>query len=105
MNQTFLVESWGKSTAEEWFYAARGTNEEYVDGTPVMFSEMIESMMEKFVIKVSKLGFNNCAREQGTWRVAVAWEMPDAEEARSEPSSPKRARTVAEESPPASPTE
>ena len=73
IGQDFLVENWGKSSEEEWFYSTRGTAESYVAGTPVGYAEMLEPMMPKFLQELLTLGFDSCSREPGTWRFAVTW--------------------------------
>ena len=75
MNQTFLVGGWGGASAEQWFYATHGFTKNYNPATPVLFAEMLESMMNNFIKNVTLLGFNTCARDAGTWRVAVTWEV------------------------------
>ena len=78
VDQDFLVGSWGLSSAEEWFYATHGTHEEYMESTPVMYAEVLESMMILFITLLGKLGYRACHRVRGTWRAAVTWELPKA---------------------------
>mmetsp|Transcript_38738 Transcript_38738/g.111969 ORF Transcript_38738/g.111969 Transcript_38738/m.111969 type:complete len:175 (+) Transcript_38738:69-593(+) len=75
-NSTILVDSWGAGAAAGWFYASRGTSEEWSQGTPVNFAALLESMMPKFVEKVEALGFQKCARIPGTWKVSACWSPP-----------------------------
>ena len=69
----FLVTSWGKSSAEEFSYSTRGAATPFVPGTTFTFSELLESMMPKFLAKVKKLPFESCIRDRGTWRLSVSW--------------------------------
>mmetsp|Transcript_101631 Transcript_101631/g.185459 ORF Transcript_101631/g.185459 Transcript_101631/m.185459 type:complete len:183 (-) Transcript_101631:160-708(-) len=63
-------------TAEAWFYATRGTATAYTPGTPILFAEMLEGMMPKFLEKIDTLGFSSSGRVSGTWKVTASWEMP-----------------------------
>jgi len=76
---TYLVKHWGKDVdAECWFYASRGTAnacpEDHRDR--VLFAELLEGMMPKFVGKLQSLGFNSCVRQDGTWKISVCWSLP-----------------------------
>merc|ERR1712135_166160 len=50
-DSTYFVDTWGDSnvTAESWYYATRSTTTPYTPGTPVLFAELLEGMMPKFV--------------------------------------------------------
>merc|ERR1719440_986458 len=85
---TYLVDNWGDAAAAWWFYACRGTSTEWSPGTPILFAEVLESMMAKFLEQVKTLGFDSCNREPGTWKVTAAWELPDGETA-AEPAAKK----------------
>mmetsp|Transcript_59361 Transcript_59361/g.141526 ORF Transcript_59361/g.141526 Transcript_59361/m.141526 type:complete len:167 (-) Transcript_59361:91-591(-) len=86
-DNTYYVESWGDcGSAEPWLYASKGTSQKFTADTPVVFADVLEGMMPKFLEKVKTLGFNSANREKGTWKVAVKW---GAEE---EP-SPKKKRS------------
>lgn len=74
-----LVDSWGDGAAAWWYYAHRGVLQAYVPGTPVQFAELLESMMPKFLERAKDLGFRNCNREQGTWRIVASWAPPEHE--------------------------
>jgi len=78
----YFVESWVPGvTAESWFFATHGTNAHFNAGDPVLFAEVLECMMPKFVEKLGGLGFLTCGREPGTWKVSVTWADPDGEPA------------------------
>ena len=78
MNETFLVDGWGGSSAEQWFYATHGVDENYDPDNRVLFAALLESTIDNFIKKVTRLGFNTCARDTaGTWRVTVTWDLPD----------------------------
>merc|ERR1712187_852178 len=72
-DSTYLVDSWGDGAAEWWFYATRGTATAWTPGSPVLFAEVLEGMMPKFLEKVNALGFRDCKREPGTWKVTASW--------------------------------
>merc|ERR1711879_764736 len=83
----------GDAAANWWFYAARGVNVEWTPGTPILFAEVLESMMAKFLEQVKTLGFDTCQREPGTWKVTAAWSLPGSDDARSkEEPAAKRSR-------------
>eukprot|EP00930_Biecheleria_cincta_P088365 TRINITY_DN77591_c0_g1_i1.p1 TRINITY_DN77591_c0_g1~~TRINITY_DN77591_c0_g1_i1.p1 ORF type:complete len:156 (+),score=39.17 TRINITY_DN77591_c0_g1_i1:107-574(+) len=73
-----LVDNWGDGAASWWYYAHRGTNNEWVTGSPVSFAELLESMMPKFLEQAQDLGFQSCKREAGTWKVVASWKPPSA---------------------------
>merc|ERR1719223_603 len=73
----YYVEQWGDSisggvTAESWFYANNGIATAYAEA-PILFAQMLEGLLVKFLEKVKTLGFTYCHREAGTWRLAVSW--------------------------------
>mmetsp|Transcript_3864 Transcript_3864/g.7789 ORF Transcript_3864/g.7789 Transcript_3864/m.7789 type:complete len:170 (-) Transcript_3864:110-619(-) len=72
-DSTYLVDSWGDGAAEWWFYATRGTAVPWVPGQPVLFAEVLETMIGKFIESSQGLGFNSCFREAGTWKVTASW--------------------------------
>mmetsp|Transcript_23714 Transcript_23714/g.56213 ORF Transcript_23714/g.56213 Transcript_23714/m.56213 type:complete len:189 (+) Transcript_23714:92-658(+) len=71
------VENWGDSSASWWYYAHRGVNHQFVNGTPISFAELLESMMPRFLENLQDLGFQSCTREPGTWKVMASWRDPD----------------------------
>merc|ERR1712187_878283 len=74
------VSSWGGHvTAESWFYATHDTEATWSPGAPVLFTEVLENMMPKFLEKLKPLGFKTCGREAGSWKVSVSWRVPSAE--------------------------
>lgn len=76
-DSTYVVDSWGNGvSAESWYYATRGTTASWSPGAPVLYAEMLESMMPKFLDRAKSLGFSTCAREPGTWKVHVSWPAP-----------------------------
>lgn len=78
-DSNYFVESWTEGvTAECWFYATHGTNATFNEAEPVLFAEVLECMMPKFIERLRALGFKRCSREPGTWKVSVAWEEPEA---------------------------
>mmetsp|Transcript_49302 Transcript_49302/g.107316 ORF Transcript_49302/g.107316 Transcript_49302/m.107316 type:complete len:160 (-) Transcript_49302:124-603(-) len=78
-DSTYVVDSWGEGlSAESWYYATRGPASSFSPGAPVLFAEVLESMMPKFLDKVKTLGFQSCGREAGTWKVSVSWHQPGA---------------------------
>mmetsp|Transcript_64817 Transcript_64817/g.193157 ORF Transcript_64817/g.193157 Transcript_64817/m.193157 type:complete len:170 (+) Transcript_64817:68-577(+) len=81
-DSTYLVDSWGDAAAEWWFYATRGTAVPWVADSPVLFAEVLEGMIGKFVDKAQSLGFRACFREAGTWKVTAAWGLPDEKPAK-----------------------
>lgn len=87
-DSTHLVDSWGEGAAAWWFYAHRGTSTAWTPGTPVMFAELLESMMPKFLDKVQDLGFQKCQRIAGTWKVVASWQPPET----SQPAAKKARR-------------
>eukprot|EP00413_Alexandrium_margalefii_P016847 CAMPEP_0204524810 /NCGR_PEP_ID=MMETSP0661-20131031/7574_1 /ASSEMBLY_ACC=CAM_ASM_000606 /TAXON_ID=109239 /ORGANISM="Alexandrium margalefi, Strain AMGDE01CS-322" /LENGTH=194 /DNA_ID=CAMNT_0051530577 /DNA_START=36 /DNA_END=620 /DNA_ORIENTATION=+ len=81
-DSTYLVDGWGDGAAEYWFYATRGTAVAWTPGTPVLFAEVLEGMIGKFVDKAQGLGFRACYREPGTWKVTASWGAPDEQAAK-----------------------
>ncbi|CAK0898017.1 unnamed protein product [Prorocentrum cordatum] len=76
-DSTYFVESWGEGIrAENWFYAVRGAAASWSPGAPILFAEVLQGMLPKFVEKVKALGFNSCVHESGTWKVTVTWDPP-----------------------------
>lgn len=77
-DSTYFVDSWPNgTTAESWFYATRGVNSSWSPGAPILFAEVLQAMLPKFVERVKDLGFPECNHEAGTWKVAVSWPTPD----------------------------
>mmetsp|Transcript_46842 Transcript_46842/g.111464 ORF Transcript_46842/g.111464 Transcript_46842/m.111464 type:complete len:194 (-) Transcript_46842:131-712(-) len=101
-NSTWIVDSWGDGNAESWFYATRGTQQEWVAGEPVPFAELLAGILPKFVERLKPLGFKTCEREEGTWKVRVSWREPSDNEV-PEPKKPQPAVSF-EDSPDRSPT-
>eukprot|EP00927_Polykrikos_kofoidii_P013262 TRINITY_DN15777_c0_g1_i1.p1 TRINITY_DN15777_c0_g1~~TRINITY_DN15777_c0_g1_i1.p1 ORF type:complete len:184 (+),score=29.48 TRINITY_DN15777_c0_g1_i1:98-649(+) len=88
---TYIVDGWGGVGSPEcWFYATRGLSLSWSPGAPVLFAEVLESLMPKFIEKIRKLGFTTCGREAGTWKVSVTWPAPQPEE--SEEKAPKKSK-------------
>eukprot|EP00933_Yihiella_yeosuensis_P032202 TRINITY_DN2579_c0_g2_i1.p1 TRINITY_DN2579_c0_g2~~TRINITY_DN2579_c0_g2_i1.p1 ORF type:complete len:187 (+),score=42.14 TRINITY_DN2579_c0_g2_i1:69-563(+) len=79
-DSTYFVDDWKAASAESWFYATRGVNAAYSKGTPIMFAEVLQSMMPKFVTRLEDLGFTSCNHEAGTWKVKVNWALGDESE-------------------------
>ena len=75
-DSTYIVDSWGDADAAWWFYATHGTTQAWTAGTPILFAEVLESMMVKFLEQVKTLGFDSCQREPGTWKVTSQWSLP-----------------------------
>mmetsp|Transcript_43377 Transcript_43377/g.111983 ORF Transcript_43377/g.111983 Transcript_43377/m.111983 type:complete len:175 (+) Transcript_43377:101-625(+) len=75
-----LVDDWGDGAAAWWFYANKGSVAAWNHGTPVLFAELLESMMPKFLERVKALGFRECARVAGTWKVTASWATPKDED-------------------------
>mmetsp|Transcript_74323 Transcript_74323/g.240375 ORF Transcript_74323/g.240375 Transcript_74323/m.240375 type:complete len:184 (+) Transcript_74323:65-616(+) len=94
-DSTYLVDSWGETSAEAWWYACRGTSAAWSPGSPVLFAELLEGMMPRFLEKVSKLGFSGSGREAGTWKVMACWGPPKGQD---DPSA-KRRRLEGDEKP------
>jgi len=79
-DSTYIVSSWGGHvTAESWFYATHDTEATWSPGAPVLFAEVLENMMPKFLQKLKPLGFKTCRREAGTWKLSVSWRAPPNE--------------------------
>jgi len=77
-DSTYFVEGWGQDvTAEAWLYSTRGANATYSAGAPILFAEVLQSMLPKFVERVKAQGFISCNHEAGTWKVSVAWNEPE----------------------------
>ncbi|CAK9100942.1 Delta-tubulin (Tubulin delta chain) [Durusdinium trenchii] len=77
-DSTYFVDSWPSgTTAESWFYATRGVNSSWSPGAPILFAEVLQAMLPKFVDRVKELGFQECNHEAGTWKVAVSWPPPE----------------------------
>mmetsp|Transcript_84750 Transcript_84750/g.234990 ORF Transcript_84750/g.234990 Transcript_84750/m.234990 type:complete len:169 (-) Transcript_84750:174-680(-) len=77
-DSTYFVDTWGDGlSAESWFYATRGLTASWSPGAPVLFAEVLQGMLPKFVDRVKSLGFLTCSHEAGTWKVSVSWQMPD----------------------------
>jgi len=98
-DSTYVVASWGEgASAEAWFYATHGTTVTWSSGAPVLFAEMLEGMMPKFLERLRPLGFLTCGREAGTWKVSVAWRAPSDElNGWHEEEEPSEKKTFAEE--------
>ncbi|CAJ1366936.1 unnamed protein product [Effrenium voratum] len=80
-DSTYFVDAWGEGgSAESWFYATRGLNSTYTEGQPILFAEVLQAMLPKFVEKVKELGFHQCNHEAGTWKVHVVWNPPEDKE-------------------------
>eukprot|EP00439_Symbiodinium_sp_Y106_P055575 s1637_g7.t1 len=63
-----LVDNWGDSAASWWYYAHRGVSHQFVNGSPISFAELLESMMPRFLENLQDLGFKSCTRDPGTWK-------------------------------------
>ncbi|CAK0797561.1 unnamed protein product, partial [Prorocentrum cordatum] len=96
-DSTYFVESWGEGIkAENWFYAVRGAAASWSPGAPILFAEVLQGMLPKFVEKVKALGFNSCVHEQGTWKITVTWDLPEGdEESRTAPPRRREGRQAA----------
>jgi len=95
---SYIVDSWGDAAASWWFYSSRGTAQEYNSANPILFAEVLESMMARFLEQVKTLGFDSCKREPGTWKVTSSWSLPGSEErAKDEPASKKSKRSRSRE--------
>mmetsp|Transcript_80278 Transcript_80278/g.159036 ORF Transcript_80278/g.159036 Transcript_80278/m.159036 type:complete len:168 (+) Transcript_80278:64-567(+) len=79
-DSTYFVDSWGDGlNAESWFYATRGLTASWSPGAPVLFAEVLQGMLPKFVERARSLGFLSCTHEAGTWKVTVTWRAPEEE--------------------------
>lgn len=90
----YYVEQWGESiiggvTAESWFYANSGIATPYA-GAQILFAQMLECLLLKFLAKVQSFGFSSCHREAGTWRLAVSWGAVEHEKTVEKPLKRKR---------------
>lgn len=75
---TYYVGTWGDGiSAECWFYATRGVAAAFSPGAQVLFAEVLQSMLPKFVDRVRLLGFQSCSHEAGTWKISVSWRKPE----------------------------
>lgn len=75
---TYYVGTWGKGiSAESWFYATRGVTATFSSGVQVLFAEVLQGMLPKFVDRVKLLGFQTCSHEAGTWKISVSWQRPE----------------------------
>lgn len=77
---TYSVGSWGEGSAEAWFYATRGVATKFSEGTEVLFAELLQALLPKFVTRLKTMGFHSCSHEAGTWRVLTSWKRPEPEE-------------------------
>lgn len=74
---TYFVGTWGEGvSAESWFYATRGVTASF-SPVQVLFAEVLQGMLPKFVERVRSLGFQSCSHEAGTWKISVTWRKPD----------------------------
>ncbi len=73
VDSTYVVDDWGELTAEGWHYATRGLLDSWRPGALVLYAEVLETMMPKFIAKVRQSGFTTCDRVAGTWKVSVTW--------------------------------
>jgi len=74
----FFVEEWPEDlTATSWFFSTHGMTATFNPSDPVMFAEVLEGMMPKFLEKLKVLGFEKLRREPGTWKVTMTWLDPD----------------------------
>merc|ERR1719326_1022969 len=86
----YYVDQWAEGvTAESWFYSNQGTSNVY-SGTPILFAELLECMLPKFLARIEKMGFSSCQRDAGTWKVTAVWGATEKEEERPA----KRARAA-----------
>lgn len=103
-DSTYIVDSWGDAAAAWWWYATRGTNTEWTTGSPILFAEVLESMMAKFLEQVKTLGFDTCHREPGTWKVTAAWSLPGSDgtpsKAKAEEPPAKKSKKSSSAAPP-----
>lgn len=77
---TYYVGTWGEGLcAESWFYATRGVTAPFSSSMQVLFAEVLQGMLPKFVERVRCLGFQTCSHEAGTWKITVSWKKPDPE--------------------------
>eukprot|EP00930_Biecheleria_cincta_P090299 TRINITY_DN7965_c0_g1_i1.p1 TRINITY_DN7965_c0_g1~~TRINITY_DN7965_c0_g1_i1.p1 ORF type:complete len:190 (+),score=32.85 TRINITY_DN7965_c0_g1_i1:68-571(+) len=78
---TYYVETWPDGvTSECWFYGARGLQASYSAGAPILFAEVLQAMLPKFLERIKDLGFAEFRHEAGTWKVYVRWADPDESE-------------------------
>merc|ERR1712187_774096 len=78
-DSTYFVDSWGGDvTSECWFYATHGPHAAFHENKLVRFAELLECMMSKFLKRLKPLGFLQCSREPGTWKVFASWQDPEA---------------------------
>lgn len=77
-NSTYYVHDLGDGvTAEQFVYATKGSHATYNKDEPILFAELLESLMPKLVERLRPLGFTDFGREAGTWRLSVTWQDPD----------------------------
>mmetsp|Transcript_31726 Transcript_31726/g.62337 ORF Transcript_31726/g.62337 Transcript_31726/m.62337 type:complete len:171 (-) Transcript_31726:224-736(-) len=90
-DSTYFVDNWGDGlSAEAWFYATRGLTSSWSPGAPVLFAEVLQGMLPKFVEKIkSSLGFKHCVHEAGTWKVSVSWPAPEDQPAAKKRKGPE----------------
>jgi len=74
---TYYVGTWGDGlSSENWFYATRGITASFSPDDKVLFAEVLQPMLPKFVDRVKLLGFQSCSHEAGTWKISVSWPAP-----------------------------
>eukprot|EP00932_Pfiesteria_piscicida_P021429 SRR837773.8217.p1 GENE.SRR837773.8217~~SRR837773.8217.p1 ORF type:complete len:290 (-),score=28.75 SRR837773.8217:90-959(-) len=77
---TIHVGEWGgEITPECWFWSTRGVQVPFPRGTPILFAEVLQSMLAKFVDRLKGLGFTSTSHEAGTWKVTMSWPSPEDE--------------------------
>merc|ERR1712211_194958 len=76
---TYYVDHWGDHlSAEAWFYFYCGTDADY-DDEMVLFAELLDCFLQKFLVRIRRMGFLSCEREEGTWNVTAVWDRPKEE--------------------------
>merc|ERR1712137_633530 len=82
-----IVGSWGGNVAGESWFCANPGRKTSVSPDAVLYVEVLERLMPKFLERLKPLGFETCSREKGTWKVTVSWaaQPPPEDELSEEP--------------------
>jgi len=92
---TYYVGEWGEGmSAERWFYSSRSVQATFPEGVPILFAEVLQVMLAKFLERVKTLGFTTCTHEVGTWKIHVSWPRPEDEDEEKEGSPGPRSGPV-----------
>lgn len=85
---TYYTGDWGPDLGPEgWFWSTRGVHVPLPPDTPVLYAELLQSMLSKFVDRLRLLGFISVTHEAGTWKVTAKWHPPSDKPGKKESDS------------------